>query len=126
MTELATPHIAGYSKDGKANGTQMSVHAISEYFKLGLENWQPIGVQLPDNSVIEINGEGLCEQQILAKAILATYDIRYDDKLFRENPALFELLRGDYPVRREFTAYKINAKNVESKTLEKLRWMGFN
>jgi erythronate-4-phosphate dehydrogenase len=126
MSELVTPHIAGYSKDGKANGTQMSVHAISEYFKLGLENWKPSGVELPDNSVIEINGEGLSEQQILAKAILATYDIRNDDKLFRSNPALFELLRGDYPVRREFPAYRINAKNVENKTLEKLKWMGFN
>jgi erythronate-4-phosphate dehydrogenase len=44
MTEIATPHIAGYSKDGKATGTEMSVHAISKYFNLGLENWHPSGV----------------------------------------------------------------------------------
>lgn len=36
MTEITTPHIAGYSKDGKA-GTEMSVHAISKYFNLGLK-----------------------------------------------------------------------------------------
>ncbi|MBE9517603.1 MAG: 4-phosphoerythronate dehydrogenase, partial [Bacteroidetes bacterium] len=35
---LATPHIAGYSLDGKANGTTMSVQAISRFFKLGLDN----------------------------------------------------------------------------------------
>ena len=102
MTEIATPHIAGYSKDGKATGTQMSVHAISQFFGLGLENWQPSGVELPTNPVIKLDGSGLSEQEIIAKAILATYDIRNDDQDFRRNTAQFEQLRGDYPTRREF------------------------
>jgi erythronate-4-phosphate dehydrogenase len=34
MTEIATPHIAGYSKDGKATGTQMSVQSIIQFFHL--------------------------------------------------------------------------------------------
>jgi erythronate-4-phosphate dehydrogenase len=126
LTEIATPHIAGYSKDGKATGTQMSVQAISQFFGLGLDDWQPSGVELPENPVFELDGAGLSEQKILSKAILHTYDIRNDDQEFRKNTAHFEQLRGDYPVRREFSAFTIIPKNVEENTLEVLRKLGFN
>ena len=125
MTELATPHIAGYSKDGKAKGTMMSVHAISEFFGLGLNNWQPLCVELPSNPIIEIDGSGLSEQQIISKAILHTYDIRNDDRDFRNNTAQFEQLRGDYPTRREFPAFTVKSTNVAEKTLDKLKQIGF-
>jgi erythronate-4-phosphate dehydrogenase len=125
MTEIATPHIAGYSKDGKANGTEMSVHAISKYFGLGLENWKASGVELPEKPVFELDGRGLSEQQIISKAILHTYDIRNDDADFRKNAAQFEQLRGDYPTRREFHAYTIIAKNIGNETLEILKKIGF-
>lgn len=126
LTEIATPHIAGYSKDGKAIGTQMSVHAISKFFRLGLENWQPSGVEQPANPIFELDGTGLSEQDIFAKAILHTYDIRNDDQDFRKNTAQFEQLRGDYPVRREFPAFTIIPKNVPESTLEVLKKLGFN
>jgi len=126
MTEIATPHIAGYSKDGKATGTQMSVHAISQFFGLGLENWNPSGVEQPANPVFELDGTGLSEQEIIAKAILHTYDIRNDDQDFRKNTAQFEQLRGDYPVRREFPAFTIVPKNVSEGTLEVLKKLGFH
>jgi len=125
MTEIATPHIAGYSKDGKATGTQMSVQAISQFFGLGLDNWQPSGIETPANPTIELNGSGLTQQEIISKAILATYDIRNDDQTFRENTARFEQLRGDYPVRREFSAFTITAKNLELETLDILKKLGF-
>ena len=125
MTEIATPHIAGYSKDGKATGTQMSVHAISQLFGLGLENWQPSGVELPANPVFELDGAGLSEQKIIAKAILHTYDIRNDDQILRKNTDKFEQLRGDYPVRREFTAFTVVPKNIGEETLEVLKKLGF-
>jgi len=125
LTELATPHIAGYSKDGKATGTLMSVQAISEFFGLGLNNWQPSGVELPSQPNIEIDGSGLTEQQILSKAILHTYDIRNDDELFRQNTTMFEQLRGDYPTRREFPAFIIHVKNIDERTVEKLNQLGF-
>ena len=125
LTELATPHIAGYSKDGKATGTQMSVKAISEFFELGLESWQPSGVEQPTNPIIELDGAGLSKQEIIAKAILHTYDIRNDDQDFRKNTAQFEQLRGDYPVRREFPAFTVVLKNVPGKTLDTLKKLGF-
>jgi erythronate-4-phosphate dehydrogenase len=125
LTELATPHIAGYSKDGKAIGTLMSVHAISQFFGLGLENWQPSGVEQPANPVFELDGYGMSNQEIIAKAILQTYDILNDDYDFRKNTAQFEQLRGDYPTRREFPAFTIVPKNIGEETLEILKKLGF-
>ncbi len=125
LAEFGTPHIAGYSKDGKANGTKMSVQAVSRFFNLGINNWQPNNVELPENTVIRLDGNQRREYSILAEAVLTTYDIETDDEELRESPHLFEKQRGDYPVRREFDSYSINAKNVEVTTLEKLKKLGF-
>ena len=125
LAEFGTPHIAGYSKDGKANGTTMSVQAVSRFFNLGLNNWQPTGIELPHASTIEIDGSQRRSYSVMAEAILSTYDIEADDEMFRESPHLFEKLRGDYPVRREFNAFTIKAINVEKETLEKLEKLGF-
>jgi erythronate-4-phosphate dehydrogenase len=125
LSELATPHIAGYSKDGKANGTCMTVHAVSDFFALGLNNWQPEGVELPKHPVIELDGTGMNEQDIISKAILTTYDIRMDDAMFRNNTSLFEQLRGDYPTRREYPAYTIIPVNIGNDVTEILNKLGF-
>ena len=125
LVDYGTPHIAGYSKDGKANGTKMSVQSVSRFFNLGIDNWQPENVDLPKSTIIEIDGNQRREYTILAEAVLSTYDIETDDEILRESPHLFEKLRGDYPVRREFDTYTVKVKNVEMKTIEKLRKLGF-
>jgi erythronate-4-phosphate dehydrogenase len=125
ISEYGTPHIAGYSKDGKANGTKMSVQAVSRFFNLGIDNWEPENVELPESTVIEIDGNQRREYSILAEAVLSTYDIEKDDDALREAPHRFEPLRGNYPVRREFGTYTIKAKNIEKGTLEKLEKLGF-
>jgi len=125
MVSLATPHIAGYSKDGKANGTTMSIQAISRFFGLGIDDWQPLVVDLPAKTSIELDGLNFKEEDILSKAILATYDIRTDDEAFRENPNLFEKRRGEYPVRREYSVYNIITQNIPLTTCEKLKHIGF-
>lgn len=125
LIDLGTPHIAGYSKDGKANGTSMSIQALSRFFGLGLDNWKCQNVELPASTVIEIDGRGKTEQQIFGEAILATYDIRNDDRAFRNAVQSFEKLRGDYPVRREFPVFEIKASNLNPSMVEKLRVLGF-
>ncbi len=125
LAEYGTPHIAGYSKDGKANGTKMSVQAVSRFFNLGIDDWRPENIELPKSTVIEIDGNQRREYSILAEAILSTYDIETDDELLRESPHLFEKFRGDYPVRREFDTYTVKAKNIEKETIEKLSKLGF-
>lgn len=125
LVDIATPHIAGYSKDGKANATQLCVQAVSRYFGLGIDNWQPEALTPPLNPVIEFSGSCISEEDFVAHAVLATYDIDSDDKTFRENPSRFENLRNNYPVRREFTAYKINPEQVTEKTAGILLALGF-
>ncbi|HEY5499143.1 MAG TPA: 4-phosphoerythronate dehydrogenase PdxB [Bacteroidales bacterium] len=125
MADLATPHIAGYSKDGKANGTSMSVQAISRFFNLGIDNWQADHIDNPDQTTIILDGLNLSEEEILSKVVLATYDIRTDDAVLRSNPALFEKLREDYPVRREYPVYNLLTRNIKEKTLDKLELLEF-
>jgi len=126
LSEIATPHIAGYSRDGKANGTMMSVQAVSRFFGLGLDDWEPSGVEMPVNTMISLNGSGKEDEEVIAEAVLATYKIEADDRALRNSPALFEKLRGDYPVRREFTSYTVRAKNLPGDSLEKLKKLGFS
>ncbi len=125
LVDLGTPHIAGYSKDGKANGTTMSVQAVSRFFKLGIDDWQPQGVDVPEQTILQLDGLNRTEEEILREAVLFTYDIREDDKRLRENPNDFEKLRGDYPVRREFPVFTIQYENISKETLEKLQKLGF-
>jgi erythronate-4-phosphate dehydrogenase len=126
LTDIATPHIAGYSKDGKAKATQMCVQQVSRFFDLGINNWQPIPLFPPAKSLIETDGIDFSDEDILAYAVKATYDIWKDYATLRANPHLFENQRNNYPVRREFTAYSINTKHLNSKTVETLLALGFN
>ena len=126
LAYLATPHIAGYSKDGKANGTSMSVQAISRKFKLGIDNWQCTNVELPENTTIRIDGKSKTLQEIIGEAVLATYPIIVDSEKLKKSPETFEQQRGDYPVRREFPVYTIDAAYVEESTLQLLAKIGFN
>ena len=125
LAEYGTPHIAGYSKDGKANGTKMSIQAVSRFFNLGIDDWEPSGVEVPESPVINIDGNQRREYSILAEVILSTYDIENDDEALREAPHMFEKMRGDYPVRREFASFTVKAKNIEKSTVDKLKELGF-
>jgi len=120
----ATPHIAGYSTDGKANGTAMSVQALSRHFGLGLDNWRPQEIPSPPDPVIRLPA-GCDGEAALRAAVNATYDIRADDARLRASPESFERQRGDYPLRREFPAYAITPANVSPETANRLAAMGF-
>lgn len=125
MVDIATPHIAGYSKDGKANGTAMSVQAVSRFFGLGIDNWTCQNVELPASTEITINEIEKNTEEVLKKAVLETYDIREDDERLRLSPENFEKQRGDYPVRREFPVYHITLLNSSPETMEQLKTFGF-
>lgn len=125
LVDYGTSHIAGYSKDGKAKGTKMSVRAISRFFGLGIDDWEPAGVEPPSNPVIDLDGSKKNADQVLADAIVSTYEIETDDKALRDNPRLFERLRGDYPVRREFGSHSVRATNVNDEILRQLSKLGF-
>ena len=127
LLDIATPHIAGYSADGKANGTVASVRTVAEYLGLPLTEWSPAGMPLPAQPLdFTVDAAGKTCQQVLSEAVLHTYDVLEDDARLREHPELFEKLRGDYPVRREFTAFSVKLEGGTQEEADILGKIGFN
>lgn len=123
-----TPHIAGYSLDGKANGTMMSVQAIGRKFDLPCSDWTVTDIPLPLQPVeFTLDAAGKTPQEVLADAILYTYNIKDDDARLRADTGSFERQRADYPVRREFPAFTVTLKNDDTgRATVILREIGFN
>lgn len=94
---ISTPHIAGYSADGKANATRMSLEALCEYFKMNVS--YGIALPAPLQPMIRATSQ--------EEAFLEIYNPVNDSNRLKEHPELFENLRGDYPLRREEKAYQI-------------------
>ena len=131
LVDYATPHIAGYSADGKANGTAMAVEAVAQ----GLHILEPDTVQqvradilakvpAPTNPVVTlISGSA----NPLADAVFASYDVADDDAALRAVPEDFEALRSSYHVRREFPAYTVRLSGGEQdgSLRDTLRRLGF-
>ena len=120
LTHIATPHIAGYSADGKALGTAMSVQHVSRFFGLGLDEWHSDELSRPGAMHIDLGGRAAGG---FSDAVVYTYDIVSDDRCLRENPRGFEDQRGRHPVRREFGAYTVSAD--ETALLDTLSALGF-
>lgn len=120
MAALATPHIAGYSLEGKANGTAMVVRAVSAFMDLPLKNWSP---DLPaGRKEIRIDCKGLRQQEILAKLFDRVYPVYVDSENFKSIPGNFEEFRRDYLFRREnknFEVQMIDGSPEVKKLIEK-------
>ena len=91
---VATPHIAGYTAQGKANATAMAVQALARHFDLSLKDWRAAKV-----ATIEprpISWEEMC-------ATIEQYcNLEAESKALRNNPNLFEQLRNNYHYREEY------------------------
>lgn len=92
---IATPHIAGYSADGKANATRMSLDALCRHF--GIKACYTIEPPAPTQPLVT-GGDA-------DEMFLQIYDPRRDSCLLKKHPEQFEQLRGNYPLRREQIAY---------------------
>lgn len=125
MCLLSTPHIAGYSTDGKANGTAMAVNALAGHFGLPLRNWYPAALPAPAKADIEIDCTGKSGEEILRQCVFQTYEVASDSERLRASPSDFENLRGSYPVRREFGAYRVKLLNDTHNTADILSKLGF-
>ncbi|WP_375122453.1 4-phosphoerythronate dehydrogenase PdxB [Pseudomonas sp. LW8] len=111
---LATPHIAGYSLDGKQRGTAQIYQAYCAF------SGQPAAIQLSDLlpatwlSEVSLHGDS-DPAWALAMLCRGVYDPRRDDADFRrslvgnvaEQRAAFDALRKQYPVRREIEGLKV-------------------
>jgi erythronate-4-phosphate dehydrogenase len=122
---LATPHVAGYSTDGKANGTSMAVNSLCSFFNLTLKNWYPDNIPDPAAPVIFIDCKGKTDEEVMRDAVLHTYNVDDDNIRLRLSPSGFEKQRGDYPLRREFKAYTVILKGGTKNTRMMLKGLGF-
>ena len=133
MVDIGTPHIAGYSLDGKITGMIMIYKAACEYFdmeqKFGIEDFLPE----PNVSELKINPNINNDQDALLSAVQKIYRIDKDDKRLRgilEKPAedrgkYFDRLRKNYHVRREFQNTSVIVNDTDSKLAKKLIGIGF-
>ncbi|PCM47494.1 4-phosphoerythronate dehydrogenase PdxB [Pseudomonas fluorescens] len=123
---LATPHIAGYSLDGKQRGTAQIYQAYCEFIV------QPPSIQLSDLlpapwlSEVTLHADS-DPAWALAMLCRGVYDPRRDDADFRrslvgnvgEQRAAFDVLRKQYPVRREIEGLKVRIDG-DSPQLQKI------
>ncbi|MDR2472031.1 MAG: 4-phosphoerythronate dehydrogenase [Tannerella sp.] len=124
---IATPHIAGYSADGKANGTAACVSEFCNFFGISaLHEWYPANIPSPPMPLtITIDGKSKSKEQIIFEAVTHTYPILDDSALLKRSPATFEEQRGSYHVRREFQNFTIFPENTSSEVIQSLESLGF-
>ncbi len=97
---IATPHIAGYSYQGKQNGTAAAVRAVAHYFGITeLYEFFP-KTDLPENEAVKLDLKDLNQGEI-ASVLQYNYPIFTDDFMLRLNPENFDRLRSEYNYRRE-------------------------
>lgn len=130
---IATPHIAGYSLDGKVNGTVMLYQALCRFLN------QPASLQTgdllepPDEHCFKLDGANGSEQSRLQQTLNRIYPILRDDTDLRrlsqqptdQQGLYFDALRKNYPIRREAPNYTLRPINATPSLIEKLHHLGF-
>jgi erythronate-4-phosphate dehydrogenase len=125
---IATPHIAGYSFDGKVRGTEMIASALADFAG---RRWKQTELIPPHAGELRLPS-GLSLLDGVHCAVRGAYDIMRDDADVRaiagcteaERRRGFDGLRRDYRQRREFHAWAIAANDVAA--TETLRLLGFD
>ncbi len=127
---IGTPHIAGYSFDGKVNGTRQIYEAACKF--LGIDATWDAAPLLPAPECPSVNVDGNNPNAVL-DTVRAVYDIMDNDAAMRrllpataeERPALFDRLRKEYPRRREFHNTCITVSPLNPKLEACLSGIGF-
>lgn len=126
----ATPHVAGYSLEGKINGTKMMVDAMNKFFNTNVL-WQPELPECEDSQIVL--GDSSSEEELFSSIFNKIYNVEEDSKLLKtfsgDKESLgkfFDLLRREYPLRREFSNYSLIAKSFPEAQGKFLRALRFN
>ena len=91
---VATPHIAGYSAQGKANAAMAVVCAVARRFALPLAEWYPSEVSPVERK--DISWEDMCQ------SIECYCNLQSESEMLKTCPAEFESLRNNYNYREEY------------------------
>ncbi|MCH1919229.1 4-phosphoerythronate dehydrogenase PdxB [Shewanella sp. A3A] len=126
LVDIATPHIAGYSLEGKALGTFMLYQRLCEL--LGRSIDKSLADLLPKAWFQQVNLRQVPDQAGLLRLCRFVYDLRDDDRQFRkihQIPDGFDNMRKNHRHRREFSALAlVNADGSEVDCLTKLGFAG--
>jgi len=133
MVDIGTPHIAGYSYDGKIAGMIMIYEAACKFFKVMPQRTIADFLPAPLVPEIRIENTGSDEQEILHETVQQIYPINRDDFNTREilmveegsRGKFFDDLRKNYPVRREFQNTKVIIADSALRTANRLEGIGF-
>lgn len=130
LAAIGSPHIAGYSLDGKVRGTEMIYRAYCEHAGV-VPRWSAAQVLPPPGVERAVFGDGYSDADILRAAVLACYDPRDDDLLLRravrsDDPgAAFDRLRKAYRARREFANLHLQLPPGREALARRLRALEF-
>ncbi len=117
QVDLATPHIAGYSFEGKLRGTQMILDAACDFFDLK-SNWRMLD-HLPPVQPLDIQSQG--SPAFWQALFQQHFDVFADHRRLLATATLpapqaaieFDRLRKNYPLRYEYNRYQIHARSDE-------------
>jgi len=124
---IATPHIAGYSHDGKSNATRHVIRRLCEYFELPQSSWSQVILPLSYNKAIGLDKSTFPDPfSWMHSVFLSCYDIYKDDILLKQSPEKFDYLRNTYNFRRDYCAFSLNISQVPSTLLPAIRGLGFS
>ena len=116
---VTTPHIAGYSSDGKANATKAVLEQLNRFFQLNLPRIVP-ELPIPDAPILKIPRNS---PDKIASALLHSYNPLNDTKMLKKDPKSFDQLRANYELRREYKAFRL--LNLPDKDADLMRAFGF-
>ncbi len=123
--DFSTPHIAGYSLDGKANATTAVIQSFAQFFDIPkLQNFQAKISNIAQPVILNL-AKGLSDESALLQIFKTSYDISKDSEMLRVAPELFEKFRKEYAVRREPFAHSLKIKGASKRVLELARFVGF-
>jgi erythronate-4-phosphate dehydrogenase len=133
IVDLGTPHIAGYSYDGKVAGMIMIYESFCEHFNLQPRFDAQDFLPAPDIPRLQMDAAGVADEELLARAVRQVYDIKRDDRDLRriaDEPQesrgrFFDVLRKNYPIRREFHNTTVVLDESRATVAQKLRGIGF-
>ena len=133
LSSIATPHIAGYSLDGKLAATKTVFERVCQHFEVHKADRSDVDI-LPQRKALRVSiDESNNELDTISLAILASYDVRSDAAAMRrmledavsDRAGYFLDLRNNYPPRREFSSLEIEIENDSYELGEKLLRLGF-
>ncbi len=129
LTAIATPHIAGYSYDGKLKATKMLYDRLSGFIDKKVNRKEGSNVEKDRH-----NPELFVEGNSPGFAVLQAYDVRSDAIALRDmmnipetqRSAYFDSLRKNYPIRREFGYFTLLTADTNAEEIQHLQQLGFN